>query len=136
MFYPLRCYKHHKLLKLGECVEEQLLVNPHNVRFFYTRQQTKVLSPLKVEGVEYIMRGKVVEVTLIEIIKGKKTQFFHVLWKCKGDRIGSMIIFFKRKEALLSYILVLGRKMLKILKPNIKIVQKIMGLVYYNLVSI
>jgi hypothetical protein len=26
--------------------------------------------------------------------------------------------------------------MLKILKPNIKIVQKIMGLVYYNLVSI
>jgi len=76
MFYPLRCYKHHKLLKLGKCVEKQLLVNPHNVRFFYTRQQTRVLSPLKVEGVEYIMRGKVVEVTLIEIIKGKKNSIF------------------------------------------------------------
>lgn len=48
--------------------EERLLVNPHNVRLFYTRQQTRVLLLLKVEGVEYIMRGKVVEVTLIEII--------------------------------------------------------------------
>jgi len=76
MFHPLRCYKHHKLLKLGECVEEQLLVNPHNVRFLYTRQQTRVLSPSKVEGVEYIMRGKVVEVTWIEIIKGVKNSNF------------------------------------------------------------
>jgi len=33
--------------------------------------------------------------------------------------------FSKEKEALLSYMLILGRKMLKILKPNIKIVQKI-----------
>jgi hypothetical protein len=68
MFHPLRCYKHHKLSKLGERVEEQLLVNPHNGRLFYTRQQTRVLLLLKVEGVEYIMRRKVVEVTLIEII--------------------------------------------------------------------
>ncbi len=35
-----------------------------------------------------------------------------------------MIIFLKGKEALLSYILVLSKKMLKFLKPNIKIMQK------------
>jgi len=73
---PIEVLQTSQTFKTWRMCGRAIVGNQHNVRFLYTRQQTRVLSPSKVEGVEYIMRGKVVEVTWIEIIKGVKNSNF------------------------------------------------------------
>jgi hypothetical protein len=97
--------------------------------FIIGSQSARTLTPIQINGIEmgddHSREGKVALVRIAQVVRGpKKVRYLMFIGKLGSLELDPNTYEWKGGEALLSFTTTLGRKMLRMAKPRVNIVEK------------